>query len=57
MLEVLTAQDGLYTVVARGPRGEDSARVIGVITRYLFAPEERARCWTPSPTSAPAWPP
>jgi mannitol 2-dehydrogenase len=38
MQEVLIAQDGLYTVVARG-RGADEARVVGVITRYLFAPD------------------
>lgn len=37
----LHAQDGLYTVVSRGPDG-NSARVIGVRTRYLFAPHERA---------------
>src|SRR4051812_9936552 len=41
MREALTAQDGLYTVVIRppAPRG-DRARVIGVIRRYLFAPED-----------------
>jgi len=38
MLEVLTAQDGLYTVVTRGASGT-SARIVGVIGRYLFAPE------------------
>nr|MBA3748507.1 mannitol dehydrogenase family protein [Solirubrobacterales bacterium] len=38
MQEVLESQDGLYTVVARG-RGCDAARIIGVITRYLFAPD------------------
>jgi mannitol-1-phosphate/altronate dehydrogenase len=41
MKEVLEAQDGLYTVVARSPAG-DEAQVVGIITRYLFAPEERA---------------
>ncbi len=41
MKEVLQDQDGLYTVVIRGPAG-DEARVVGVITRYLFAPEEGA---------------
>jgi fructuronate reductase/mannitol 2-dehydrogenase len=40
MKEVLEAQDGLYTVVSRSPEGND-AQVVGVITRYLFAPEER----------------
>ncbi|HEX2102071.1 MAG TPA: mannitol dehydrogenase family protein [Solirubrobacteraceae bacterium] len=39
MRDVLTAQDGLYTVVARGADG-DRARVIGAIRRYLFAPEQ-----------------
>jgi fructuronate reductase/mannitol 2-dehydrogenase len=37
----LQAQDGLYTVVTRGCDG-DSGRVIGVMTRYLFAPHERS---------------
>jgi fructuronate reductase/mannitol 2-dehydrogenase len=50
MKAALDAQDGLYTVVTRSPRGDD-ARIVGVITRYLFAPEE---CSTPWPTSAPA---
>jgi fructuronate reductase/mannitol 2-dehydrogenase len=39
MQEALTAQDGLYTVVPRGP-GAGRARVVGIITRYLFAPDE-----------------
>ncbi len=38
MQQVLAAQDGLYTVVARGG-AVDEARIIGVITRYLFAPD------------------
>jgi mannitol-1-phosphate/altronate dehydrogenase len=37
--EALEPQDGLFTVVARGPRGDD-ARVIGSLLRVLFAPEE-----------------
>ena len=41
MKAALDAQDGLYTVVTRSPR-RDEARIVGVITRYLFAPEERA---------------
>jgi len=41
MKQVLDAQDGLYTLVTRGPEGDD-ARVVGAITRYLFAPEENA---------------
>src|SRR3954454_15826877 len=39
MKEALDAQDGLYTVVSRSEHG-DEARVVGVITRYLFAPDE-----------------
>jgi mannitol-1-phosphate/altronate dehydrogenase len=39
MREVLDAQDGLYTVVSRGAGG-DTARIVGVITDYLFAPEQ-----------------
>ena len=41
MQAALAAQDGLYTVVARGER-EDRARVVGVMTRYHLAPQERA---------------
>jgi mannitol 2-dehydrogenase len=37
----LTPQDGLYTVLARGPE-RDEARVVGAMTKYLFAPEQRA---------------
>lgn len=39
MREALGPQDGLFTVVERGADG-DRARVVGVITRYLFAPEQ-----------------
>ena len=39
MREALTVQDGLYTVVSRSAAG-DEARVIGVIGRYHYAPEE-----------------
>src|SRR4051812_27026346 len=42
MREALRAQDGLYTVVTRDPRG-DRARVVGVIRRYLFAPDDSER--------------
>jgi len=35
----LVPQDGLYTVVERGP-DRDAARVIGAMTRYLYAPDE-----------------
>ena len=40
MKAALDAQDGLYTVVTRSPQADD-ARIVGVITSYLFAPEER----------------
>ena len=39
MQGVLSAQDGLYTVVSRGADG-DEARIVGVITGYRFAPDE-----------------
>lgn len=40
MRDVLAAQDCLYTLVERSPEG-DNARVIGSITQYLFAPDDR----------------
>ncbi|WP_306213636.1 mannitol dehydrogenase family protein [Actinoplanes sp. RD1] len=40
MGEVMRAQDCLYLVVERGAHGT-SARVVGVMTDYLFAPEQR----------------
>ena len=39
MGQVLREQDNLYTVVVRGPE-TDEARVVGVITDYLFAPDD-----------------
>jgi fructuronate reductase/mannitol 2-dehydrogenase len=39
MGEVLNAQDGLYLVVERGAE-KSRARVVGVMKRYLFAPEQ-----------------
>jgi mannitol 2-dehydrogenase len=39
MGEVLAAQDRLYLVVERDAE-EDRGRVVGVLTRYLFAPED-----------------
>ena len=39
MGEVLSAQDGLFTVVERGADG-DRARVVGSLVRYLFAPDD-----------------
>ncbi|SEP07147.1 mannitol dehydrogenase family protein [Trujillonella endophytica] len=38
MQEALAPQDHLYTVVERSPDGE-RARVVGVLTDYLFAPD------------------
>jgi mannitol 2-dehydrogenase len=40
MAEVMTAQDCLYTLVAKHPDGTWDARVIGSITEYLFAPDD-----------------
>jgi mannitol 2-dehydrogenase len=39
MGEVLRAQDGLFTVVERGPAGT-CARVVGSMVDYLFAPDD-----------------
>jgi fructuronate reductase/mannitol 2-dehydrogenase len=39
MGEVLSAQNGLFTVVERGPSGQ-SARVVGSLVDYLFAPRD-----------------
>ncbi len=39
MGEVLGAQDGLFTVVERGPDG-DAARVVGSLVQYLHAPQD-----------------
>ncbi|HEY9699446.1 MAG TPA: mannitol dehydrogenase family protein [Trichocoleus sp.] len=40
MRDALESQDCLYTLVERSPAG-DHARVIGSITQYRFAPEDR----------------
>ena len=40
MRDVMHSQDCLYTLVERSPEG-DNARVIGSITQYLFAPDDR----------------
>lgn len=40
MRDALHSQDCLYTLVERSPAG-DNARVIGSITEYLFAPDDR----------------
>lgn len=42
MRDALTAQDGLYTLVAKAPDGSHDARVVGSIAEYLFAPEDPA---------------
>ncbi len=42
MRDALTGQDFLYTVVERSA-GEPAARVIGSMTDYAYAPEERER--------------
>jgi mannitol 2-dehydrogenase len=39
MGQVLAAQDRLYLVVERGPE-QDRGRVVGAMTRYLYAPED-----------------
>lgn len=41
MRDALVPQDCLYTVVERGPGADTKARVIGAMTRFLFAPENR----------------
>ncbi|WP_353710621.1 mannitol dehydrogenase family protein [Arthrobacter sp. K5] len=40
MRDALKEQDGLYTLVLRAPDGTETARVIGSITEYLFAPDD-----------------
>ena len=40
MRDVMTAQDGLYTLVLRHSDGTWDARVIGSIVEYLFAPDD-----------------
>ena len=39
MRDALTPQDFLFTVVERSERGDD-ARVVGAMTRYLYAPDD-----------------
>ncbi len=43
MRDALVPQDGLYTVVERGPGADAQARVIGAMTGFLFAPAETER--------------
>lgn len=40
MADALVPQDCLYTVVERGAGGESSARVIGAMSEFLFAPDD-----------------
>jgi mannitol 2-dehydrogenase len=40
MQQVLTAQDGLYTLVVKHPDGSLEPRVIGSIVEYLLAPDD-----------------
>ena len=40
MKEVLEAQGGLYTLVAKHPDGTIEAHVVGSLVRYLFAPDD-----------------
>jgi len=40
MLDVMEAQDHLYTLVIKHPDGRREARVIGSIVGYLFAPDD-----------------
>ncbi len=40
MKEVLTAQDGLYTLISEHPDGSRDARVIGSIVDYRYAPDD-----------------
>ncbi|KTR93141.1 mannitol dehydrogenase, partial [Microbacterium testaceum] len=40
MRDALAAQDDLYTLVTTAPDGVSSARVVGSIVEYLFAPDD-----------------
>jgi len=40
MDEVMRSQDGLYTLVVKHPDGARTARVIGSIVRYRYAPDD-----------------
>ncbi|WP_404391066.1 mannitol dehydrogenase family protein [Humibacillus xanthopallidus] len=42
IVETLTAQDGLYTLVVKHPDGHREPRVIGSIVELLFAPDDPA---------------
>jgi mannitol 2-dehydrogenase len=38
MIDILRRQDGLYTLITRGPGKHSGARIIGSIVEYLYAP-------------------
>ncbi len=40
MRDVMSAQDGLYTLIVKHADGTHDARIIGSIVEYLFAPDE-----------------
>lgn len=40
MRDTLAAQDDLYTLVTTAPDGSSTARVVGSIVQYLFAPDD-----------------
>src|SRR3712207_1363883 len=40
MRDVLTAQDGLFTLVVKAPDGTLDARVVGSVREYLYAPDD-----------------
>ncbi|GAB3753654.1 mannitol dehydrogenase family protein [Zhihengliuella somnathii] len=40
MRDALTTQDGLYTLVEKAPDGTRTARVIGSLAEYLYAPDD-----------------
>ena len=40
MYETLAEQDGLYSLVVKGPDGNLSVRVVGSIVEYLYAPAD-----------------
>ena len=40
MREAMLAQDGLYTLVVKDPRGTVRPRVVGSLVEYLFAPDD-----------------
>ncbi|HSO99356.1 MAG TPA: mannitol dehydrogenase family protein, partial [Solirubrobacteraceae bacterium] len=43
MRDVLTAQDGLYTLIIKHPDGRYEPRVVGSVLEHLFAPDDPER--------------